>query len=80
VIDEKSKVCRVEESAISASPICHQGAKPLKHQKCDYAFNYGQNFFVGSSIKCSSYIVRFFYLIDFSLHIKQHHHNTPAKI
>jgi hypothetical protein len=29
VMDERSKVFRVEESATSASPLCHQGAKPL---------------------------------------------------
>jgi hypothetical protein len=27
---EMTKVCRVEESAESTSPLCHQGAKPLK--------------------------------------------------
>jgi hypothetical protein len=34
-------VCHVEESATSASPLCHQGANALN---TDYSFNYGQNF------------------------------------
>jgi hypothetical protein len=29
VMDERSKVCLVEELAISASPLCHLGIKPL---------------------------------------------------
>jgi hypothetical protein len=56
VMDERSKVCHVEELATSASPLCHQGAKSLNN-KCAIMplimDRISPNFFVGSSIKGS---------------------------
>jgi hypothetical protein len=54
MMDERSMVCRVEELAIFASPICHQGANPLNTKSAIIPLimdRSSPNFFVGSSIK-----------------------------
>jgi hypothetical protein len=67
---EMSKVCRVKELAESASRLCHQGAKPLNTKSVIMPLimdGISPNFFVGSSIKGSCYIICFFDLIDVSV-------------
>jgi hypothetical protein len=67
---EMLKVCRIKESAESASRLCHQGAKPLNTKSVMIPLiidEISPNFFIGSSIKGSCHIIGFFDLIDFSV-------------